>query len=124
MSPVKALLAGVLAAGSLSACATVSRPDSGRGRSDDPRDQAGRLQCLLAHHLPAVKSGTIEIQIGPPPAGPRITFLPTAGSAQAAQIEDQEQGAEVIGSALLYPNQAPDRELKAIEDCLARGVSG
>jgi hypothetical protein len=30
----------------------------------------------------------------------------------------------VIGSALLYPNQASDAELNQIETCLAQGVSG
>jgi hypothetical protein len=30
----------------------------------------------------------------------------------------------VIGSALLYPHQASDSELKKIEDCLAQGVKG
>jgi hypothetical protein len=28
----------------------------------------------------------------------------------------------VIGSALVYPNQAPDSELGVIENCVAQGV--
>jgi hypothetical protein len=30
----------------------------------------------------------------------------------------------VIGGALLYPNQAPDGELKTVEACTALGVNG
>jgi hypothetical protein len=51
-------------------------------------------------------------------------FTPTPGSAQADQIRAAAQGAEVIGSALLYPNQGSDQELAQIETCLTRGVSG
>jgi hypothetical protein len=53
-----------------------------------------------------------------------IRFLPTPGAAQAAQIENQEQGAEAIGSALLYPGRTPDAELTQIERCIAQGVKG
>lgn len=68
--------------------------------------------------------GTTAIQVGQLPAGPTIRFAPTQGAATADQIENTEQGAEVIGSALLYPNQASNSELNTIEDCLAHGVSG
>jgi hypothetical protein len=34
------------------------------------------------------------------------------------------QGAEVIGSALVYPHQTPDSVLSSIEACLAQGVQG
>ncbi len=90
----------------------------------DPRASAGRFACLLAHHLPAAEVGSTGIQVGQLPAGPTIQFLPSSGAASAAQIENTEQGAEVIGSALLYPNQASDHELNTIENCLDQGVSG
>ena len=32
--------------------------------------------------------------------------------------------AEVIGSAQVYPNGAPDNEMKKIELCMSQGVSG
>jgi hypothetical protein len=134
----------MVAALALSACGTSSKPvagsttgapaisttgkPAGRGVVDDPRSR--HLQCLLAHHLPAVAIGTTTsmrlpgIQVGQPPVGPTVAFEPTPGSAQQAQITGQVQSAEVIGSALLYPNQAPDQELKVIEDCLAVGVTG
>jgi hypothetical protein len=53
-----------------------------------------------------------------------VVFTPTPGAAQAAQIQAQAQGAEVIGSALLYPAQASDSELSQIETCLAQRVQG
>jgi hypothetical protein len=53
-----------------------------------------------------------------------VTFLATPGAAQYAQISGSAQGAEVIGAALLYPNQAPDSELSLIENCLSSGVQG
>jgi len=81
------------------------------------------LQCLRAHHLPVVEVGTDNLQVGQLPTGPTVRFVPTSGVAQAAQIEGQAQGAEVVGSALVYPNQASDSELKVIEDCVAQGVS-
>ncbi len=71
-----------------------------------------------------VKVGQTGLQIGTPPAGPSISFQPTPGAAQELQIEGQVAGAEVIGSALLYPNQASEQELGTVEDCLAKGVLG
>jgi hypothetical protein len=51
-------------------------------------------------------------------------FSPTPGAAQAYQIDGSAQPAEVIGSALVYPHQAPDSVLSGIEACLAQGVQG
>ena len=58
------------------------------------------------------------------PAGPTVQFQPTPGDAQGKQIGGQAQGAEVIGSALLYPNQAPSSLLSKVESCVAKGVQG
>lgn len=118
------LLAAGLAAVAMTGCGSLAHPSQGRGRVDDPVTAAGHFACLLAHHLPAVTVGATGIQIGSLPAGPTIQFVPTTGAATASQIENTEQGAEVIGSALLYPNQAPNSELNTIEDCLDQGVSG
>jgi hypothetical protein len=124
MSTPKALLAACLAMIALAACGSITKPSGGRGRVDDPRTSPAHLQCLLAHHLPAVLVGTDDIQVGPRPAGPTIQFVPTAAIALGYQIQDDEQGAEVIGNALLYPNQATDSELSVIEGCLDIGVAG
>jgi hypothetical protein len=117
---------GVVAA-LLCGCSSVVKPSQGRGKVEDPRvnGTANYYKCLQDHHLPAQKVGPVGIQIGALPAGPTISFLPTPSAAQAAQIEGQRQyqGAEVIGAALLYPNQAGDSELKVIETCLSKGVT-
>ena len=128
MSLAKRAVPCALAALALGACGgTAVHPTSrsSRGRIDDPRTaKADRVQCLRNDHLPVQEIGLTGLQIGPAPAGPRVVFTPTPGAAQAAQIDAQAQGAEVIGAALLYPDQGSDAELDQIETCLAQGVSG
>ncbi len=127
MPHAKSAAAVGLVAALIGGCGSAVKPPQGRGKVDDPRTSAtaNHLQCLVAHRLPAQKVGRVGLQIGPSPSGPRIEFLPSPGAAQAAQIEGQAQyqGAEVIGTALLYPNQASDAELAQIEDCLYPGVT-
>jgi hypothetical protein len=132
MSSAKLAAGGALLALALSACGTSSKPVAGtpavsvqhpgRGKVDDPRTK--HLKCLRQHHVQAVKVGQTVLQIGTPPSGPTVTFAPTPGAAQREQIEGQVENAEVIGSALLVPNQASDKQLKVIEDCIAEGVTG
>ena len=116
----------VMSALALSACSAAVKPATGgRGRIDDPRTtKNNRVSCLRQARLPVQEVGQTGLQIGSLPVGATVVFAPTPGSAQAQQIQAQSQGAEAIGSALLYPNQAPDPELQAVEDCLAKGVSG
>ena len=66
------------------------------------------------------------MRIGPASSGPSVVFEATPGIAQGDVLHGitSAQGAEVIGSALLYPNGGSDSELKKIEECLAQGVSG
>jgi hypothetical protein len=109
----------------LCGCSGVVKPPHGRGQIADPRTSGpDRFACLLAHHLPARKVGDTVIQVGALPAGPTVRFLPTQGAAQELQIDGQVEGAEVIGSALLYPHQAGDAELEQVENCVAEGVTG
>ena len=132
MSSAKLAAACALTALAVSACGNSHKPvagtvhvttvHTGRGVVDDPR--ASHLKCLAQAHIPAVKVGQTGIQIGQPQSGPTVKFEPTPGAAQQAQITGQAQGAEVIGSALLYPNRAPDAQLQVIEDCLTIGVNG
>jgi hypothetical protein len=94
---------------------------------DDPRNV--HLPCLRGAGLPIHEYATgaqrlPTIQVGTLPTGPTIIFYPTPGIAQGLQLMGEEQGAEVIGSALLYPNQASDSELSIVEKCVAIGVSG
>jgi hypothetical protein len=112
----------------LCGCSSVVKPQQGRGKVDDPRTYAAanHLKCLQQRGLPVQEVGTTGIQIGPLPSGPTVQFLPSPGAAQAQQIEGAPlgQGAEVIGSSLLFTHQASDGELTLIENCLASGVSG
>jgi hypothetical protein len=107
----------------LCGCGAVVKPPGGRGKVDDPRTESGRLECLRADHLPVAKVGRTALQIGALPAGPTVLFEPSNGAAEARKVEGSAQGAEVIGSALLYPHQAPDAELTKIENCVAQGMS-
>lgn len=117
-----------LAALALSACGSAVKPATGsRGRIDDPRTaRADRIKCISQHKLPVQKVGLTELLIGSRPAGPKVVFLPTPGAAQAAQLSGAraQQGAEAIGSALLFTAQGSEQELGAVETCLAQGVLG
>lgn len=127
MPHVKSATVLGLAAALLCGCSATVKPPQGRGKIDDPRTSVvNHLQCIQSAHLPARAVGQVNIQIGSLPSGPTVHFLPTPGAAQAAQIsgQPQYQGAEVIGSALLYPHQGTDAELNQIEGCLSSGVSG
>src|SRR5690242_8354313 len=106
------------------ASSSVTKPTS-RGVVDDPRTHnPNRIACLRASGLSVSETGRTGIQIGAPQSGPSVTFAPTPGAAQADQIESLIPGAEVIGSALLYPHHASDGTLKKVEDCLAKNVTG
>lgn len=109
----------------LCGCSAVVKPARGRGQMNDPRTSApDRFACLLAHHLPARESGQTGIQVGALPAGPTVQFVTSPAAAIDRQITGSAQGAEVIGSALLYPRQASGPELTQIENCLSEGVTG
>jgi hypothetical protein len=137
MSSAKLAAAVALSALSLSACGIPSKPEAGTPNAianghkglDDPR--AKHTACLVQAHIPfhneqlAVAGKLLpSFQVGAAPSGPTVSFEPTPGDAQGVQIQGEAQGAEVIGSALLYPNQASDRLLSAVEGCVQKGVSG
>ncbi|MGO9900430.1 MAG: hypothetical protein ACLP0J_12205 [Solirubrobacteraceae bacterium] len=136
MSTAKLSLACGLAAVSLCGCGIAAKPLAGtpkliskpgnHAKVDDPR--AKHLGCMVRGDLPAraftTANGLPGIQVGALPAGPTIVFQSTPGVAQGFQINGKAQRAEVIGSAQLYPNLAPDKELSTIEQCLALGVTG
>jgi hypothetical protein len=137
MPSAKLAAAIVLSALSLSACGISSKPEAGTRNAiinghkglDDAR--AKHTACLkqehVAFHLEQLTvAGKVEpsIQVDAPPAGPTISFEATPGAAQALQIQAEAQGAEIIGSALVYPNQASDSLMTVVENCMAKGVSG
>ena len=110
------------------ACGSAIKPATGsRGKVDDPRTaRANRIQCLTGKHIPVQTVGANELLLGPQPASPHVVFDATEGASQGVQISGlrQQQGAEVIGAALLFPDQASDKELGTIETCLSKGVKG
>jgi hypothetical protein len=132
MSSAKLAIACALAAVVLSACGTKSNPEAGtisptataegHAKIDDPRSR--HLPCLEQAKIPLTKVGLTALQVGTAPGGPYIRFVATPGAAQAAQISGTVTGAEVIGSALLFPNHGSDALLGKIETCLAEGVTG
>lgn len=96
-----------------------------RGQVDSQlTDLDNHLGCIRAAHLSVQVVSPVKLQVGSAPSGPTIVFTPTAGAAQAAQLEGSAQGAMVIGTALVYPNQGSDGELGSISSCLAQGVQG
>lgn len=109
-----------------SACGSaVKSATSSRGKIDNPATaKANRIQCLTDKHIPVRQVSLNELWLGPQPASPRVVFDATEGAAQGVQIHGHDPGAEVIGAALLFPDQAPGKELSVIENCLSKGVKG
>lgn len=96
-----------------------------RGRIDSPlTSMHNHLACLKHAHLQVQMLSPTSLRIGAAPGGATVVFTATPGAAQAYQIDGQAQGAEVIGSALLYPHQASTSELVAVEQCVSQGVQG
>jgi hypothetical protein len=133
MPSAKLAVAVGLAALSLSACGTTSKPEAGSAKAiakthqqvDDPSKK--HIVCLQQEHIPVQRittGGLPGLQVETAPSGPTVVFDQTPGTAQAMQIEGKAQGAEVIGAALLYPNQASEKLLQKVEDCVAQGVTG
>jgi hypothetical protein len=125
MPQAKRLVAVLGAVTLLGGCATTVKPARGRGQIDSPlTNDPNRLACLRAAHLPVQEVGPSTLQVGPPSTGATVKFQPTTGLAEGLQLRGvgSAQGAEVIGAALLYPHQAPDWQLTAIENCLSAGV--
>jgi hypothetical protein len=126
-----------LAAIALAACGSTAKPLAGspgvatapgiHGKIDDPRSNVDdHVACLKQSHLMVTLVGQTDMRIGMAPAGPYVHFAPTPGAAQADQISGVPKflGAEVIGSALLWPNGGSASVLKTVETCLAQGVAG
>jgi hypothetical protein len=137
MPSAKLAAALVLFALSLSACGISSKPEAGTPKAianghkglDDPR--AKHTACLQQAHIPfqddqRTVAGKVlkSFQVGTAPTGPTVSFEPTPGAAQGLQIQGEAQGAEIIGSAVVYPNQASDSLMNVVEGCVAKGVSG
>ena len=101
---------------------------SGCGSSDaapsvDESDVPGSaLACLEENGIEATRQGEQDNELVLD-AGPSIRFYLTAAEAEAAQFQGKGEGAEQIGSALLFvdPELDPETEdvLEVTEECLA-----
>ena len=89
----------------------------------DESDKPGSaVACLGAEGVAAHVEGEDDEEVVLD-AGPRVRFYLTAAEAEAAQFRGAGEGAEQIGSALLFvdPEVDPETEdvLKDVEGCLA-----
>ncbi len=94
-----------------------------RGARVDESDVPGSaLACLESNEIAATREGEADNELVLE-AGPRIRFYLTADEAEAAQFQGRGEGAEQIGSALLFvdPEVDPETEdiLDDVEGCLA-----
>jgi hypothetical protein len=94
------------------------------GPSDDNSDKrAIALDCLTDQKgIDARLEGQHSIVLNDDKSGPRIKFFLTADEAVAATFRGEREGAEQIGSALLYTtpqiSDGTEDMLKEVEDCL------
>ena len=96
-------------------CGSDDKPvPAGVDRNDK---RAVALACIRDDGLEARLAGEKSIQVDGP-GGARIEFLLSSGEAEGRQFLGGAQGAEQIGSALLFVNASSEEELKKIETCL------
>jgi hypothetical protein len=116
-----AAAAACAAALALAACGGSDAParPGGKGQAPDPNDKrAVALDCITnKQQVPAALVGEKAIQVGQA-GGPRIEFLISGGEAEGRQFQGDAQGAEQIGSTLLFLNDGSDDQIKKIEKCL------
>jgi len=109
------------AAVALSACGGSDAPATpgGAGQPPDPNDKRGVAYTCLTRdkQLAAKLTGKQSIQVDGR-GGPRIDFFVSGGEAEGQQFSGNAQGAEQIGSALLYVKDGTEDQLKLIEQCL------
>ena len=112
------VLAALIGVAVLPGCSIGS--NDGSGNVDDSDKQAVALECLTEEKgLDATADGEDAINVGDPETGPRIVFYLTSGEAEARQFEGDAEGAEQIGSALLFVRDGSDDLLEDVESCLA-----
>ena len=133
-----AALAVVLA---LSACGSTTKYVAGTPQAtaqakkglNDPRTT--HIACLRADHVTDIHEEHLAVkgygptawpafQVGTKPSGPTVVFVATPGMGQGVQISGQDQAAEIIGSALVFPNDASAKLASEVESCVSLGVSG
>jgi hypothetical protein len=114
---VKPLLIIAVAVLALPGCTIGS--SNGEPGDDDADKRGAAIACLTEDKgLPAREEGDNQILVGDPETGPRVVFYLTSGQAEAAQFEGRGEGAEQIGSALLFVRQGSEDDLEDVEACL------
>ena len=114
---LRRLLLIAVAAAALPGCTIGS--GNGEPGDDDADKRGAAISCLTEDKgLTANEEGKNEVLVGDPETGPRIVFYLTSGQAEAAQFEGDGEGAEQIGSALLFVRGASEDELEEVEACL------
>jgi hypothetical protein len=113
----RTLLLLALALGLLTGCGLGS--DDAAPSDDESDKRAAAMTCLEDEEIDARLEGEEEIVVGEGEDAPRIRFFLTAGESEAAQFEGDGEGAEQIGSALLYVGEGSDDLLETVENCLA-----
>ncbi len=107
----------VLFAGGVALAGCGSSDSASSGDTANPGDkQAVTLECLVEEGFEARSVGpTIEVD---GPDGPRVEFNVSGGESETRAFKGEAQGAEQLGSTLLFVGAAGDRELEAIEACV------
>ncbi len=105
----------------------LSRTPGDHSYVNDPRTPF--LHCLRSEGWKITKfdlgPGKLRsLQLDAKPDGPTVVFEPTPGIAEGDQMKGEVEGAEVLGSALIYPNRTSDRNMIRVESCLAIKVKG
>ncbi len=113
-----AIAAACAVAVAAAGCGSDDAKPSAEGAPDPNDKRAVALACIRDDQgLQADLSGEKAIQVDGP-GGPRIEFLLSGGEAEGRQFLGGAQGAQQIGSALLFVNEADDEQLTKIETCL------
>ena len=117
-----AAAAACAAALALVACGGSDEParPGGEGPGARPQRQAGGGAGLHRRTRSSSRRrlvGEQSIQVGAE-GGPRIEFLISGGEAEGRQFQGDAQGAEQIGSTLLYLNDGTEDQIEKIEKCL------
>ncbi|MBD0281815.1 MAG: hypothetical protein ICV69_06430 [Thermoleophilaceae bacterium] len=107
----------------LAALAGCGSSDAGPAK-DESDKRAVALECLTEDKgIDARLDGDDGIVLNADENGPRIKFFLTSGEAEGASFAGKAEGAEQIGSALLYvePEVRQDTEelLEDVEQCLS-----
>ena len=109
----------VLLAGLASTAGCGLGSEDAGGSNDDSDKRAVAMTCFQDKGIDARLRGENGIVIGNGAGAPHIRFYLTAGESEAAAFEGNGEGAEQIGSALLYVGSGSDDLLEDVENCLA-----